>query len=109
MYEGIPYLNVKQEIQIREEIQKGSLFRHLERNISIETERILQNECSKVAEWASTSIVGDDLLLKVYWLGEEPKLMNFILHQEIRRRFHNLWTYTAPEEQVFNFIFLQYS
>ncbi|CAH0390276.1 unnamed protein product [Bemisia tabaci] len=100
MFEGIPYLNVKQEIQIREEIQKGSLFRHLERNISMETERILQNECSKVAEWASTSIVGDDLLLKVYWLGEEPKLMNFILHQEIRRRFHNLWTYTAPEEQV---------
>ncbi|KAK7871876.1 hypothetical protein R5R35_006456 [Gryllus longicercus] len=94
VYEGVPFLSYELESQLREELKQGILFRHLERTVSMDDERNLQKECSRVAEWAHSAVEGDILKLSSESTRyQSGKLAEYLLLKELRRRFPSVWSY----------------
>lgn len=93
VYGGIPYLNRQQEAQLRKELYEDSLFRHLERTISIDDEKLVQSGCSRVAEWAASAVLGDELFLEYATYCKGEKRLCYIIHKELRQRFPSIWTF----------------
>ncbi|XP_021916008.1 pre-piRNA 3'-exonuclease trimmer-like isoform X2 [Zootermopsis nevadensis] len=93
VYEGVPYLNQQQEAHLRKQLNEGSLFRHLERTISLENERSIQLVCSRVAEWSASAVLGDVLELSDMDVCKGEKPLAYVVHKELRQRFPNVWTF----------------
>nr|CAD7411507.1 unnamed protein product [Timema poppensis] len=96
VYEGLPYLSQSQESQLRQELCEGHLFQDLERTVTLDDERVLQEECSRVCDWVASAVLGDSILLGGENLQHRGKSLNYILHKELRKRFLSVWTF--PEK-----------
>jgi hypothetical protein len=93
VYGGVPYLNKRQETHLRKQLNEGSLFRRLERSISVEDEKSIQLVCSHVAEWAASAVLGDVLELDGMDICKGAKPLAYVMHNELRQRFSNIWTF----------------
>ncbi|KAJ9597777.1 hypothetical protein L9F63_011385 [Diploptera punctata] len=98
VYEGVSYLNCQQEIKLRQELYEGSLFRHLERTISLDDEKLVQSGCSRVAEWCPSAVENDVLSLEYTTYCRGEKRLAYIIHKELRQRFHNIWTFPDTDK-----------
>nr|CAD7461935.1 unnamed protein product [Timema tahoe] len=96
VYEGLPYLSQSQESHLRQELCEGHLFQDLERTVTLDDERVLQEECSRVCEWVASAVLGDSLLLGRENLQRRGKSLVYMLHKELRKRFLSVWTF--PEK-----------
>nr|CAD7595996.1 unnamed protein product [Timema genevievae] len=93
VYEGLPYLSQSQESHLRQELCEGHLFQDLERTVSLDDERVLQEECSRVCEWVASAVLGDSILLGRENLQRRGKSLVYMLHKELRKRFLSVWTF----------------
>lgn len=93
VYGGIPYLNRQQEDHVRKELSEGSLLRNLERTVSHDDEKSVQLVCSRVAEWAASAVLEDTLYLDDISICQEEKMLSYIVHKELRKRFPHIWTF----------------
>lgn len=92
-YEGLPYLRYDQEEELRKSLKTKSLFGSIK---GTRDELIVQDHCSRVAKWLTTNPKdGDELPLTV-----EPVVSDYIIHKEIRMRYHELWTYGNNNKKV---------
>nr|CAD7204608.1 unnamed protein product [Timema douglasi] len=96
VYEGLPYLSQSQESQLRQELCEGHLFQDLERTVTLDDERVLQEECSRVCDWVASAVLGDSILLGGENLQHRGKSLVYMLHKELRKRFLSVWTF--PEK-----------
>nr|CAD7429727.1 unnamed protein product [Timema monikensis] len=96
VYEGLPYLSQSQESQLRQELCEGHLFQDLERTVTLDDERVLQEECSRVCDWLASAVLGDSILLGGENLQRRGKSLVYMLHKELRKRFLSVWTF--PEK-----------
>jgi hypothetical protein len=95
VYGGVTYLNRQQEAHLRKQLNEGSLFRNLERTISLDDEKSIQLVCSRVAEWAASAVLGDVLELYDTDVCKGEKPLVYVVHKELRQRFPNIWTFPA--------------
>nr|CAD7573822.1 unnamed protein product [Timema californicum] len=98
VYEGLPYLSQSQESQLRHELCEGHLFQDLERTVTLDDERVLQEECSRVCDWVASAVLGDSILLGGENLQHRGKSLVYMLHKELRKRFLSVWTF--PEKEL---------
>ncbi|XP_047099830.1 pre-piRNA 3'-exonuclease trimmer-like isoform X1 [Schistocerca piceifrons] len=99
MYEGVPYLNLRDEKRLKQELQECRNVIDL-RNLSfLEEEAIiyLKTEMDKVVDWVSTACIGDTLLLSTFLKARMKRQLGYCLHIELRHRFNNIWTYGDEE------------
>ncbi|XP_049762190.1 pre-piRNA 3'-exonuclease trimmer-like [Schistocerca cancellata] len=99
MYEGVPYLNLRDEKRLKQELQECKNVIDL-RNLSfLEEEAIiyLKTEMDKVVDWVSTACIGDTLLLSTFLKARMKRQLGYCLHVELRHRFNNIWTYGDEE------------
>ncbi|PSN35310.1 Pre-piRNA 3'-exonuclease trimmer [Blattella germanica] len=99
VYRGVSYLNRREELQLRKELYEDLLFRHLERTVTYDDEKLVQSGCSSVAEWAASSVLGDEMSLDVATWCNGEKRLEYILHKELRQRFPNIWTFPAKGQR----------
>ncbi|XP_049806087.1 pre-piRNA 3'-exonuclease trimmer-like [Schistocerca nitens] len=99
MYEGVPYLNLRDEKRLKQELQECRNVIDL-RNLSfLEEEAIiyLKTEMDKVVDWVSTACIGDTLLLSTFLKARMKRQLGYCLHIELRHRFNSIWTYGDEE------------
>lgn len=99
MYEGVPYLNLQDEKQLRQELQQCRNVIDI-RNMSFleeEAERYLKSEMDKVVDWIPTACIGDKLLLSSFVKTRMKRELAYCLHVELRHRFNNIWTFSDEQ------------
>ncbi len=84
-------MNATQELHLRREIESGALSRATERNLSFRDEDRIRDICSEVAQWLQEQSDED----KTFDCGA---ISSYVLHQEIRIRFPNLWSFSGNKD-----------
>ncbi|XP_050670374.1 pre-piRNA 3'-exonuclease trimmer-like [Leptidea sinapis] len=85
-YDGLPYLSKAEEENVKLQLMEKQLFNHLNSSLEMSGERILQHHCSEVSKWIANS--DDDTM----YIDIEDPVLRYLLHNELRLRFHNILT-----------------
>ncbi|XP_023704440.1 pre-piRNA 3'-exonuclease trimmer isoform X3 [Cryptotermes secundus] len=93
VYDGVPYLNQKEEAHLRKELSKGSLFHQLDRTVDLDDEKSIQLVCSRVAKWAASAVQGDTLDLNNLDICQGDIRLSYVMHKELRQRFPDIWSF----------------
>jgi len=83
---GIPYLNRKEEMELRAQLAQGKLMSPLERNISVVQEEKIKEILGDLAAWSRVREKGEEFEVEV------GIMLSFVLQREIRSNFKNLTT-----------------
>ncbi|XP_050409679.1 poly(A)-specific ribonuclease PNLDC1 [Patella vulgata] len=95
VYEGVPYLNMEEELKLKEHISRKTMFSGLEREVD---EEEIQCICSEIAEWFVRSKKHE--IYKVENNSDTNKTNAYLLHTEIRTRFPDVWTHTDEADNI---------
>ncbi len=104
--DGIGYLNISQESTLRAQLSDGGVFfAATERNLSHAEEDAIAEVCNRVAKWKGKQEEGKE---KEKEGGggdggieiECHDVPEYVLHQEIRKRFPGLWTTKGRKPKV---------
>lgn len=101
VYNGVSFLNEEQDLIVQQELREGHLFRSVERALSFEDEESVQTLCSQVALWLAGGQPAEEateksMVLDVPKSSQTSQCIVYVVHHELRRRFHSVWT--IPEE-----------
>ncbi|KAK6184483.1 hypothetical protein SNE40_006951 [Patella caerulea] len=95
VYEGVPYLNMEEELKLKEDLSRKTMFSGLEREVD---EEEIQCICSEIAEWFVRSKKHETY--KVENNSDTNKINAYLLHTEIRKRFPDVWTYSDEADNI---------
>ena len=96
-HDGISYLNADQEQTLREDLESGFFERGTERDISNDEEDKISEICNRISDWNNNvssddpKLIGGDSLRVAEGVSKFTPTLKFVLIQEIRTRFPNLF------------------
>ncbi|XP_039291945.1 pre-piRNA 3'-exonuclease trimmer [Nilaparvata lugens] len=91
--DGLPFLNSEQEEQLKEDL-KSDMLLIVEDNLSIsmDNERTLQRERSRVGEWLLEDSKEQETMTISYGLLKNDEALFYYFQKEIRHNYDNVWT-----------------